>query len=112
MNLKQKKDRFQGFVFAYELTPEHIVLRFLRVIPLAKIKITEIDHMRLSAGREYLDIGLNFYWPSLLNNNRGQNPLYVIVTRGGRKKYFLRLGGKFHYQVRSAIGQCKQQASA
>lgn len=105
MNSNNTSRGFQGFLFSYELTAKDIKLRLLRLIPLARIRLDNIKYMRLSARREYLDFAGIRYWPSFLSNRRGQNPLYVIATRNGRKKYFLRLGGAFHYKVRSAIGE-------
>ncbi|MFC1467717.1 hypothetical protein ACFLQY_03385 [Verrucomicrobiota bacterium] len=105
MSNKKTNSQFQGLIFAYELTPQDIKLRFLRLIPLSRIKLKDVKYMRLSARRECLDFGLNFIWPSFLRNDRGQNPVYVITTRRGGKKFFLRMGGSFHYKVRSAIGQ-------
>lgn len=107
MNYTKSKDRFQGFLFAYELRSAALRLLLFRCIPLATIPLRDVRYMRLSARREYLDIGRHRHWPMLLTNDRGQNPLYVIKTRKG-STYFLRLSGKFHYKVRTAIGKHKE----
>jgi hypothetical protein len=104
MNYKKSDDRFQGFIFAYELRSDALHLRLLRCIRLATIPLAEVKYMRLSARREFLDFSRQKFWPMFLTYNRGQNPLYVIRTLKG-VRYFLRFSGKFHYKVRTAIGR-------
>jgi hypothetical protein len=103
MSYKKSNDRFQGFLFAYELKSDALHLLLFRCIRLATIPLDDVKYMRLSARREFLDLHRQKFWPMCLTYKKGQNPLYVIMTIKGIR-YFLRFSSKFHYKVRTAIG--------
>ncbi len=119
--MKNKKRRhtkaYQGFTFSFELSNETLVWKFCRLIPLARIKLNDIDHLRSSFFDEVFP-GIktlhrfiqNRYWfSSIPRNDRKFSPLYVIETHHRHRKIFLKLESSFHYRIRSALGRIKSR---
>ena len=106
----------QGFLFALVLGEEFLTLKLLRLLPLARVRLSDIVYIRQRSGRDLAAMAgdailrpfRNWYWPHPLFMGRGDfdHAPYVIRTRGG-VSVFVRLRHSFHWKLRDAVGNAR-----
>lgn len=105
----------EGFLIAYEITETHFRLRLLRLIPLARIRLDEIQYIRQRSGEGMGGLLAevirhpfhSLYWPHpLFGFSRAESTAYVIRMTSGRR-VFVRLRTGFHYRLRAAMGRAR-----
>ncbi|MBU0678680.1 MAG: hypothetical protein KJ626_11245 [Verrucomicrobia bacterium] len=102
---------YQGFIFAYELTANHLSLKLLRLIRLGRIDLSKVAFMRSASAKEAITARFSLFarrWPS---GQTGLAPAYLIETQNG-KQVVVRLKPGFHYRVRSVIGRHLEEQRA
>lgn len=106
----------EGFVFAYVIQRGTFRLKFLRLLPLARIRLNEIRYIRARSSNgvgglisEWLSRGGRcVYWPhSQFFRSSDHNFAYVIGMQSG-VRIFVRLGTGFHYKLRAAMGRARE----
>lgn len=111
----RKRKAHQGFLLSITLTDGKLVCSLLRLLPIAWVRLEDVDSMRASSFDEMFPrrkvlsrMMRNRYWISTIHGvDRRLAPLYVIETHRRHRRIFLRLESSFHYRVRSALGRIK-----
>lgn len=93
-----------SFPVSYELQGDHIIGRFLGIIPYMRIHVAAVHYLRLATRSEASPMYLLFNWPHFMAHRRSVRPVYVLQTRS-RHRIFLKLGGEAHFKLRQAIGR-------
>ena len=117
----RKNTAHQGTVFSFELKTDRLTLKCLRFIPLAWVHLRDVECLRASYFSDFLPTRKR-KWHRLVRNRHWPNsasgvwfhhlaPLYVIETRGKRRRIFLRMKPAFHYRLRVAISEAQHQES-
>ncbi len=96
-----------GSCFSYELCGNKIVARFLGIVPVKKIGLTEIRYLRLATRDEPAPLVFLLNWMAFYFNRRAYNPIYMLQTRKG-KRYFMKLNTSAHRKLRMAISRCQK----
>jgi len=110
-----KRKAHQGFLLSITLTSDRLVCSLLRLLPIAWVRLEDVDSMRASSFDEifprrkrFSRMMRNRYWVSTIHGvDRRLAPLYVIETHKKHRRIFLRMESAFHYRVRSALGRIK-----
>ena len=94
-----------GSPFSFELRGDHIIQRFLGVIPMGKVHLGAVHYLRLATRNEVSPLYFILNWQQmLLASHRSTCPVYVLQTRKGRK-LFMKMEGSEHFRLRQAIGR-------
>lgn len=104
--------RGQGFLFSIEIIEDFIKFRFLGFILWAKVKLEEVEYMRISSKSEYYDcVGAGekaLYWPIMIwGYSKRMAPIYMLERSRDGKKFFFRARSAFHYKLRTEIGRAR-----
>lgn len=107
--------RQPGILFSYGITEKHLYWFFLKVIPLWRIRLTKIYHVRRGSMLEFFNLRPRRlfkpwrYWiwgTSFDSILRRRTTRFLIETRG-RSKILLRLKPEFHYVLRTRISSVR-----
>lgn len=94
-----------GSPCSYELVGDHMVGRFLGLVPICKIHLGAVHYLRLATRNEVSPVYFMLNWPQmLLASHRSVCPVYLLQTRKGQK-VFLKMEGGAHYRLRKAIAR-------
>lgn len=100
-----------GSPFSFELRGDHIVQRFLGLIPAGKVHLGAVHYLRLATRNEVSPLYFLLNWPQLLlASKRSTCPVYVLQTRKGQKM-FLKMRGGEHFRLRQAIARHSDKRS-
>ncbi|MBP7275610.1 MAG: hypothetical protein KBA51_05350 [Kiritimatiellae bacterium] len=118
---RRNKPAWEGWFFAYQLTPDSIRLWWLRCIPLGRILLSNVSFLRQRSQTELTQLvrdtltrpARSWYWPHPLRMGRPgfDHAPYVLGTASGSRIY-LKLRHGFHYRLREAIGRAREKARA
>jgi hypothetical protein len=106
----------EGGVFAYVIQRGTFQLKFLRLLPLARIRLDEVRYIRARSSNGVGGLiaelfsrgGRCVYWPhSQFFRSSDHNFAYVIGMQSG-VRVFVRLGTGFHYKLRAAMGRARE----
>lgn len=100
----------QGFILSIELTDQKLYLKILRLLPISKVRLKDIDYMRVSNFNEYLEFTRRSlhsqFWPTFFRGFKKKTaPIYMLKIKNGKRRLFLRLSSGFHYRLRTYIGR-------
>lgn len=107
--------RREGYFFTYQLTPTHFGLNFMRVVPLARIRLDQIQYIRTRSGERLAGLLSELlahpfkcrYWPHpMMKTAPWQSTPFVIRLYSGRR-IFVRFRAGFHYNLRAALGEAR-----
>ena len=94
-----------GSPCSYELNGDHMIGRFLGMIPISKIHLGAVHYLRLATRSEVSPLYFLLNWPQmLLSSHRSVCPVYILQTRKGQK-VFLKMEGGAHFRLRQAIAR-------
>ena len=100
-----------GSPFSFELKGDHLIQRFLGLIPTGKVHLGAINYLRLATRNEMSPFYFLLNWPQmLLSSHRCTRPVYVVQTRKGNK-LFLKMEGGEHFRLRQAIARHSDKRS-
>lgn len=97
-----------GTFVSYELRGDRLVMRFLGLLPVGVIGLSEVSELRLAAPGEpalftlTMNALLYYFHPS------AYRPVYVL--RAGRRRCFLKLSRRPLQQLQSAIRRARHPA--
>ncbi len=93
-----------GSPCSYELCGQHVIVRFLGLIPVKRIHLAAVCHLRLATLRETPLLYRLFNWIHFLPHRRASRPVYMLQTRS-RHRIFLKLTNGVHFRLRQAINK-------
>lgn len=94
-----------GSPCSYELCGDHMIGRFLGLLPVNKIHLGAVHYLRLATRNEVSPLYFLLNWPQLLlARHRSSCPVYILQTRKGHK-VFLKMEGGAHFRLRKAIAR-------
>ena len=94
-----------GSPCSYEINGDHIIGRFLGMIPIFRIHLGAIHYLRLATRCEVSPLYFILNWPQmLLASHRSICPVYVMRTLKGQK-IFLKMKSGAHFRLRQAIAR-------
>ncbi|WP_372796272.1 hypothetical protein [Pontiella sp.] len=100
-----------GSPFSFELSGDHLVRRFLGLIPTGRVHLGAVHYLRLATRHEVSPLYFMLNWPQLLlASHRSSCPVYVIQTRKGNRM-FLKMRGGEHFRLRQAIARHSDKRS-
>ena len=115
---RRNKPAWEGWFFAYELTPGWLRLWWFRCIPLGWVRLSEVSFLRQRGGRDLSRLvedavsapGRSWYWPHpfWMGREGFDHAPYVMETYRGTRIY-LRLTHGFHYRMREAISHAREE---
>ena len=117
-NQRRANWKRDGFFFTYQITPTHFGLNFMRVVPLARVRLDQIQYIRTRSGERLAGLLSELlahpfkcrYWPHpMMKTAPWQSTPFVVRLYSGRR-IFIRLRAGFHYQLRAAVGEARLAA--
>lgn len=113
--MRRRRTVWQGFVWAYGLKADRLLLAFCRLVPLAWVKYSNVVYLRRRGANEFWSAFGQFkswYWPHawFLGRAEYDHSAYVLGTRAGRR-IFVRMRHDFHYLLRERIGEALAKAT-
>lgn len=114
MNAVASSDH-QGFLFSYTLTSNRLWLRFLRLVPLGCVKLSNIRSMRRANSSEFWDGGFlrflafwkTWHWPYPLSMLGSSTSVVFLLETVHGTRVFVRLAPGIHYRLRDGINEAK-----
>lgn len=105
----------QGWLFSYTLTTNRLWLRFLRLVPLGSVKLSNVRSMRRANSSEYWDGGLlrflafwkTWHWPYPLSMLGSSTSVVFLLETVHGTRVFVRLAPGIHYRLRAGINEAK-----
>lgn len=99
-----------GSCLSYELCGNEIVVRFLGIVPIKKIRLAEIQYLRLATSDEPAPFVFFLNWMAFYFNRRAYNPIYLLQTRKG-KCYFIKLNTSSFRRLKKALRRFQDPSS-
>jgi hypothetical protein len=87
-----------------ELQGDKIIVRFLGLITIHQIHLSDVHYLRLATRDEVSPAYLLFNWLQFLPHRRSVRPVYILQSRN-RQRLFLKLEGGAHFKLRQAIAR-------
>ncbi len=112
----KKRGGPQGFLFSLHLSDEALVLRLLRLLPLARLRLDDVTGLHAGCWSDFFPqrprhikrfLRSRFWFLFVRGDFQRTAPMYVLETR--RRRIFVRLQSSFHYRLRLALGKAAER---
>ena len=91
-----------GFFISYELTPQVIITRLFRIIPLKKMPLDRVLDFRVARATDITRLN-RINWFGLLRSRRTLSPLYTLQAAENRRRIIMRLDRGSHIDMKNRI---------
>lgn len=94
-----------GSACSYELRGDRIIGRFMGLLPVRQIQLSNVDYLRLATRDEIPPLYMLLNWSHFLTHRRTFCPVYVLQTNKKHNRILLKLKGDMHFKLRQVLGR-------